>query len=360
MRKPWRCAVVGAGTAGRSHIRVIPQLSGVATLAAVCDVVPERAQAALEKNNLSSVPVYEDLAALLAKEPNVDVIHLATPSGMHLEHATAAIRAGKHFICEKPLEITLERADQMIALAQQQGVKLAGIFQGRWKDENRAIKRAIDESRFGNIAWAGCFTPWLRPDSYYDEVPWRGTWELDGGGAVMNQGIHAIDLLQWMVGPVETVSAFGGKRIHRSIKTEDAMSCALRFKNGAFGSIVATTAMFPGMPTRIEIGGENGTAMSEDGLKMFNFRVRRPEDQELLSRLGPQAKTVKAPFAGAQANAASISADLHARNISAILNAWSEGREPETCAAEARKAIAIVVAMYESNRRDGAPVNVES
>jgi predicted dehydrogenase len=176
----------------------------------------------------------------------------------------------------------------------------------------------------------------------------------------MNQGIHAIDLLQWMVGPVETVSAFGGKCIHGGIQTEDAMSCALKFKNSAFGSILATTAMFPGMPTRIEIGGENGTAISEDGLKMFSFRERKPQDQELLDRLGPQAKKVKAPFAGAQANAASISADLHARNISSILNAWSEGREPETCAAEARKAIAIVVAMYESNRKGGQPINVES
>jgi predicted dehydrogenase len=268
------------------------------------------------------------------------------------------MKAGKHVICEKPLEIQLDRVDRMIETADKQGVKLGCIFQGRWKDENRAIKRAVDEGRFGKLAWAGCFTPWYRPDKYYEEVPWRGTWELDGGGAVMNQGIHAIDLLQWMVGPVQTVSAYGGARIHGAIESEDTMSCALKFKNGAFGSILCSTALYPGMPTRIEVGGENGTAMSEDGLKMFNFRERRPQDQELLDKLGAHARPVKAPFSGAQSNAASISADLHARNISSILTAWSDGREAETSGPESRKAVAIVLAMYESNRRGGAPVDV--
>ena len=174
----------------------------------------------------------------------------------------------------------------------------------------------------------------------------------------MNQGIHAIDLLQWIVGPVQTVSAFGGRRAHQKIQTEDTMSCALQFENGAFGSILCSTALYPGMPTRIEIGGENGTAMSEDGLKMFSFRDRKPEDQKLLDTLGPHARAVKAPFAGAQANPASISADLHARNIQSILSAWSDGKDPETAGPEARKAVAIVLAMYESNRRGGAPVKV--
>jgi len=356
--KQWQCAVVGAGTVGRSHIRIIPQLPGLAKLVAVCDIAPKRAEAELEKINLPRVPVYDDLAKMLAEQPNIDVVHLATPSGAHLEPALAAMRAGKHIICEKPLEIQLDRVDQMIETAEKQGVKLACIFQGRWKDENRAIKKAAEQGRFGKIAWAGCFTPWYRPDKYYEEVSWRGTWKLDGGGAVMNQGIHAIDLLQWIVGPVETVSAFGGARIHGKIETEDTMSCALQFKNGAFGSIVCSTALYPGMPTRIEVGGENGTAMSEDGLKMFNFRDRRPEDQELLEKLGPHARAVKAPFAGAQANPASISGDLHGRNIEAILSAWREGQEPETAGPEARKAVAIVLAMYESARNGGAAVKV--
>jgi predicted dehydrogenase len=358
MSKPWQCAVIGAGTVGRSHIRVIPQLTGLAKLVAVCDVAPQRAQSELEKNNLPGVPVYDDVAKMLKELPAIEVIHLATPSGAHLEPALAAMRAGKHVICEKPLEVQLDRVDQMIATADKQKVKLACIFQGRWKDENRAIKKAVDDGRFGKISWAGCFTPWYRPDKYYEEVSWRGTWKLDGGGAVMNQGIHAIDLLQWMVGPVKRVSAYGGSRIHAKIETEDTMSCALEFANGAFGSIVCSTALFPGMPTRIEVGGENGTAMSEDGLKMFSFRDRRPDDAPLLERLGPHAKPVKAPFSGAQSNPASISADLHGRNISSILSDWREGREAETAGLEARKAVAIVLAMYESARKGGAAVTV--
>src|SRR4051812_19414535 len=140
MSKQWRCAVVGAGTVGRSHIRVIPRLSGQAKIVAVCDIAPQRAQAELEKNDLHGVAVYDNLETMLANQPDIEVIHLATPSGAHLEPALLAMRAKKHVICEKPLEIQLDRIDRMIETADREGVKLACVFQGRWKDENRAIK----------------------------------------------------------------------------------------------------------------------------------------------------------------------------------------------------------------------------
>jgi len=333
-------------------VRVLPHLE-CAQLVAVCDAAPERARAALEKQKLIGVPVYDRLDRMLDSE-QIDVVHIATPSGGHLELARTALRRGKHVICEKPLEIKLDRVDEMIESADQNRVRLACIFQGRWKDENRAIKQAAEEGRFGKLSWAGCFTPWYRPDRYYQEVNWRGTWEWDGGGATMNQGIHAIDLLQWIAGKVKRVSAYAASRIHPKIQTEDTLTCALEFADGAFGSILSTTGMFPGMPTRIEIGGENGTAVSENGLKMFKFREERPSDQELLERLAPSAAAKLAP----QGGNLSISADLHARNISAILCAWAEGRDAETCGVEARKAIAIVLAMYESARRGGAAVDV--
>jgi UDP-N-acetyl-2-amino-2-deoxyglucuronate dehydrogenase len=211
----------------------------------------------------------------------------------------------------------------------------------------------VQEGRFGKIAWAGCFTPWYRPDKYYQDVSWRGTWKLDGGGAIMNQSIHAIDLLQWVAGPVRRVSAYGASRIHPKIETEDTMSCSLQFENGAFGSILGTTAMFPGQPARMEVGGENGTAISENGLKVFDFRDARPRDQELLEQLSPDASA-----ASGKSNPAAIGYEGHRRNIAAILDAWSEGRDAETHGAEARKSLAIVLAMYESARRDGAPVDV--
>ena len=290
---------------------------------------------------------------MLDKE-KIDVVHVATPSGNHEEHCMLAIDRGINVICEKPIEIQLDKVDRIIAATQKAGVKLATIYQNRYSDANRAIKQAADEGRFGTLAWAGCFTPWYRPDKYYDEGGWRGTWKLDGGGAIMNQSVHNIDLLQWIAGPVKTVSAYGSSRIHPRIETEDTCSAAVQFENGAFGSIMGTTAMFPGMPARLEIGGENGTAVQENGLKMFRFRDERPADKELLERLAP-----KAAGANVASNAAAMGTELHARNFQAIFSAWEEGGDAETSGPESRKAVAIVLAIYESVRQGGVAVTVK-
>lgn len=355
MAKHWRCAVVGTNTVGKTHVQVIPQL-GNATLVAVCDATPAKAQAALDKAGQSGIPIYTDPRALLEKE-KIDVLHIATPSGNHEEQCMLAIERGINVICEKPLEITLVAIDRIIAAANKKGVRLATIYQNRWNDANRAIKQAADEGRFGTLAWAGCFTPWYRPDKYYDEGGWRGTWKLDGGGAIMNQSVHNIDLLQWIAGPVKSVSAYAASRIHPRIETEDTCSCALQFESGAFGTIMGSTALFPGMPARLEIGGENGTAVQENGLKMFKFREERPADSELIERLAPKPPTPAS--ANVAANAAAMGTELHTRNIRAILGAWDEGRDAETSGPESRKAVAIVLGIYESVRQGGASVNIE-
>jgi predicted dehydrogenase len=330
---------------GSTHVKALPLIAS-ARLVAVCDARPENARAALTRAEIpGGVPIYEDLGAMLRNE-QVAVVHLATPSGAHLEPALAAIEAGKHVICEKPLEITLDRADRIIDAARRRNVRLACIYQNRWKPENRAIREAAEQGRFGKVAWAGCFTPWYRPDKYYDDVPWRGTWQLDGGGAIMNQSIHSIDLLQWIAGPVRRVSAYAGSRIHPRIETEDTLTCSLQFASGALGTIVGTTAMFPGQPARIEIGGENGTAISENGLKVFQFRDAPADDQQVLEQLRPNSNALSGY-------------DLHRRNIEAILDDWSRGIDAETHGPESRKSLAIVVAMYESARNEGAPVDVE-
>jgi len=351
----WRCAVLGANTVGKTHVQVIPQLAN-AKLVAVCDQSPQKARAALEKANQTDVPIYEDAKQMLARE-QLDVLHVATPSGNHEEHCMLAIERGVNVICEKPLEIRLDRIDRLIEAADKKGVWLATIYQNRWNDASRSIKQAADEGRFGKLAWAGCFTPWYRPDKYYEDGGWRGTWALDGGGAVMNQSVHNIDLLQWIAGSVKTVSAYASSRIHPKIETEDTCSCALEFASGAYGTIVGTTAMFPGMPARLEIGGENGTAVQENGLKMFKFRDERPSDKELQERLAPKSPTPAT--ASVAANAAAMGTELHARNIQAILASWDEGRDAETNGPESRKAVAIVLAIYESARKGGAAVAVK-
>jgi len=355
MAKQWRCAVIGTNTVGKTHVQVIPQLAN-AKLVAVCDASAPKAHAALERAGLAGkIPVYESGEQMLAKE-QIDVLHVATPSGNHEEHCILAINRGINVICEKPLEIKLDRIDRLINAAEKKKVRLATIFQNRWSEANRAIKNAADEGRFGKIAWAGCFTPWYRPDKYYEDGGWRGTWALDGGGAIMNQSVHNIDLLQWIAGPVKTVSAYASSRIHPKIETEDTGSCALEFENGAFGTILGTTAMFPGMPARLEIGGENGTAVQENGLKMFKFRDERPGDKELIERLAPKAPTPAT--ASVAANAAAMGTELHTKNIQAIFSAWDEGRDAETNGRESRKAVAIVLAIYDSVKKGGAAVTV--
>jgi len=348
--KVWRCAVLGAGLAGEWHIRVLPVLPN-ARFVAVCDMNRARAEAVLQKANASGVTVYDSLDDMLACE-QIDVLHVCTPSGAHHRFVTRALEAGISVISEKPLEVRLDRIDDMIRLAAERGQRIACIYQNRFDESNRVIRDAAHEGRFGRITWAGSFTPWFRPPKYYEDGGWRGTWEFDGGGAVMNQSIHSIDLLQWMVGPIRRVSAYAAQRLHTRIEVEDTLSCAVEFENGAMGTIVGSTAMYPGSPARIEISGENGTAVSEEGLRRLSFREEQPQDKRSLDDFAPAAQ---------QAAGRSIERKvlLHRRNIESILGAWSEGREADTCAAEARKAVAIVVAMYESAKQRGIPVDVK-
>jgi predicted dehydrogenase len=308
---------------------------------------------ALAKNKLEA-PVYTDIAEMYRKE-KIDAVHICTPSGDHKGPAIDAMEQGKFVVVEKPMEIEPQRIDQMIEAAKKHGVKLAGIFQNRWNEANRAIRDAIAQGRFGRIAWAGSFTPWFRNDEYYEKGGWRGTWKMDGGGAVMNQGVHQIDLIQWVVGPVKSVSAYASSRIHARIEVEDTMTCALQFESGAFGTFVSTTAMWPGGPTRLEVGGEFGTAVSENGLKRFEFREPRPEDAALLERLSPN----RAKSTGGGTSATDVTLDLHGQNMRDIYAAWDRGEEAETCGPEARKAVSIIQAMYESVRKNGAAVDVK-
>ncbi len=357
--KKWRAAVIGTNVVGVTHLRAI-STTPLCELAAVCDLATARAKTALEKLGLAGVPVYESLPEMLRKE-KLDVVHICTPSGAHLDVALEAAKARVNVICEKPLEVTLERADAMLEAAEKYGVRLGGIFQYRWNAANAAIRKAVEENRFGRIAWAGSFTPWWRPDDYFETGGWRGTWKMDGGGAIMNQSVHAIDLIHWFAGPVKTVCAFFGRRAHDKIEVEDTLSATLQFENGAFGTIMGSTAMFPGSAVRVEIGGENGTAVSEDGLKVFKFREPKPEDADLLEKYGKLVSVTREALSDKASieRAAEAKTKLHRENIESILKAWQDNREPYTSGKEARKAVAITTALYESARKNGVPVDVK-
>lgn len=356
MARELKHAVVGTGVVGEWHVRLLGRgaLGERSRLVALCDKEAGKAEGVLEKNQLAAVPCYAELAEMLRRE-KPDVVHIATPSGDHMGPAIECLELGANVIVEKPMEIALDRIDRMAQVSQKTGKKLAGIFQNRWNEANRAIYDAAREGRFGKIAWAGCFTPWYRTDQYYRDGGWRGTWAMDGGGAIMNQSVHAIDLLQWIVGPVRRVSAYAASRIHAEIEVEDTLTASLQFENGAFGTIVGTTAMYPGGPVRIEVGGENGTAATEFNLKTFKFREEREADKKLLEELGGGGG---AKSTGGGSDPRDVQLNRHVQNMVSILDAWERGEEAETNPAEARKAVAIILAMYESARKDGAPVNV--
>jgi len=286
---------------------------------------------------------YHTLEAFLA-DKDLDVVTIATPSGMHLEPAVAAAEHGKHVICEKPLEVTLERVDRMIAAHDKAGTKLGGVFNCRYEPVNRAIKSLMAAGQLGRVVFAGGCVPWHRTQEYYASGGWRGTWKYDGGGALMNQGIHTADLLQWLVGArVKRIAAFTNLLGHTGLEVEDVMSASLEFENGVLGSLCASTAMWPGSPVRIEIGGTQGTLVAESTiLRVLKIRDADAECAGLLEQFSEQAAI------RAASDAKAITSDNHRRNFEAFLAALDAGRDPEIDGREARKAVAIVRGVYAS------------
>jgi len=355
--KSYRSAIVGVGVIGEWHIKLIQILKSQGypiDLVAVCDVAPDRIKPTLEKAGVAHVPVYSDLSQLLAKE-DVNVVHICTPSGDHMNPAVMAMNAGKNVICEKPMEIKVDRIDQMIAAAANNDVRLAGIFQNRWNVAHRAMRDAAVEGRFGKLTYGGSHTPWYRTDQYYRDGDWRGTWRLDGGGAIMNQSIHAVDLIQWICGPIKQVSAYASSLIHPEIEVEDTLVCSILFESGAYGMLMGATSMYPGSNVRIEVGGSNGTAMAEGKLKTWAFRDKKYWDEGFLDSFNKPAPVTS----GGGANNTDIWIDLHVQNVRHILDSWSAGKDAETYGPEARKAVAIIQAMYESAKHNGQPVLVK-
>ena len=357
MAKTWKHAVVGCGVIGEWHLAVLDYLSQCQPVAA-CDVDPAAAAACLQKAGVD-LPPYATLGGLLDAHPDVEVVHVCTPSGDHHPVALEAMRRGKHVICEKPLDITLDKIDLMNSAADQNGVRLAGIFQNRYRGEMTALRKASEEKRFGTLAFAGCYTPWWRTDAYYASGGWRGTWALDGGGAIMNQSVHGVDLLQWIAGDVKTVSAHASTRVHPQIEVEDTLACALTFDSGAHGVLTGSTAMYPGSSVRFEIGGDDGSAFVGYGAAEVRFRHARDGDDEAFTERGEDVGQGDSTTYGGGASPRDVPQYLHARNIADILACWEQGEQPMTNGREARKAVAIIVAMYESARKGGVPVEVD-
>jgi predicted dehydrogenase len=274
---------------------------------------------------------------------------ITTPSALHVEPALRAIRAGKHLMIEKPLDATVEGTDLILCEAEKAGVRVGSIFQARFGAAARALKAAVEAGRFGRVVLASCYVKWNRSAEYY--TGWKGRLSEDGGGALINQAIHGVDLLQWFAGMPVEVFAWTARRVH-AIESEDTCVAALKFGSGALGTIEASTALWPGFSRRIEICGENGSAvMEDDDIASWDFRVPQPGDEELRAARGSNAMG-----SGAAAPMA-IKNEGHVRQIQDFIDGIRERRPFFVEGREARKAVALVRAVYDS-AATGKPVRL--
>ena len=335
-------AIVGCGVIAPFHARSIADLPN-AELRAVVDVVPETARRRVEEFGGEA---YTDLDAALAR-PDIDVVCVCVPSGLHAEIGVRAANAGKHVVVEKPIDISLAAADRLIAAGRRNGVKLAVISQHRFDPGIQQVRAALDAGRFGRLVLSDAIIKWYRTQQYYDSGDWRGTWELDGGGALMNQGVHYIDQLQWMMGPVEQIVARTATAAHE-IAVEDVGLALLTFANGALGVIEGSTAVYPGLRERLEITGTGGTAIVEDGqVKVWEFKDEKGEAAAYGSKVKSDAS---AEQGAAAADPAALQVAGHRAQIADLLAAVEEDRDPFITGEEARKPLEIILAIYESAR----------
>lgn len=334
--KIWKIGIIGAGLIADFHAKAVQSLPN-AMLCGFCGTNTQKVRALSLKYGCRA---FESVEAMLGSG-DVDMVTIATPSGAHMEPAILAAKCGKHVICEKPLEISLERIDAIIAAHKSAGTRIGGIFNFRFNESTGLLKEAVENNRFGTITCASVYVPWWRNESYY-ENSWHGTLTLDGGGALMNQAIHMIDMLQYLMGPIESLQAFTGTLAH-NIEAEDTGVAVLRFTNKALGIIYGTTASWPGQFRRLEITGTKGTVIQvENSFQVWQFADQTERDNEILK------KHSAVQGGGGVSDPAAIPFEPHALNIAAFLEAVENDKPFELEATEARKAVEIVLAVYSS------------
>lgn len=327
--------VLGLGI-GTSHVRSAVQAEHC-DFVAICDANIERLNKVGDKYGILPENRYTSYEEMLARK-DIDIVSVCSPSGMHRDHTVMALRAGKHVLTEKPLEITLERIDEMIRVAEEEHRYLGCIFQTRLHAGNQKIKQTLDSSRMGKMVTCNFEMKWYREDAYYASAGgWRGTWAFDGGGAIMNQAIHTVDLMQWMMGPVKSIFAKAGTFTH-NIEAEDTAVAVVEFASGAIGSLIGTTSAYPGLDVTLQIHGSNGSISSRNGLiEVFKMRDDEGfvEEKQVIAEFGPGCQV---PNPG------------HAAQVQDMINAVIEQRSPMLDGHEGRKAVEVITALYESAR----------
>ncbi|MBM3497897.1 MAG: Gfo/Idh/MocA family oxidoreductase [Armatimonadetes bacterium] len=337
--------IIGCGLVSDFHGKGIGELDGARVVCAT-DMNAERAAAFAAKYGGEALATSEAVCS----HPEVDIVSVLTPNAHHAEHVIRAAEHGKHVIVEKPPEMTLGKTDRMLAACRAANVRLAVSLQVRFRTAIRVMKAAVEAGRFGRLLAADAYMKWHRPTAYYLSDAWRSRRE-EGAGVTIQHAFHYLDLLLHLAGPVTDVQAWMTNLIHPEVELEDTCTARLAFARGAEGFLRASTAMYPGTDIRIELNGENGTAvMVGERVVQWQFREEQPEDEEI-RRIGSEAAQTAATGAAAFGHAE------HARLIADMLDAIREGRDPYVTVESGRQTLATALAMYESADR-GCPVKV--
>lgn len=332
--KTFNFAIIGTGSIAGLHLTAIQDIKD-AKVVALCSSSAERAEQAEEKYGIST---YHDLNSMFDQE-QIDGVIICTASGNHLEPCEEAAKRGIHVLSEKPLEVTMERAQRMIDVCQENQVKLACVFQSRFKPDYQRLYNAVRDHKLGKLIMGNAFINWYRPEEYYSSSPWRGTLKGDGGAALINQGIHTIDLLQNVMGPIKSVTARVKTVVH-DIEGEDLGVAMIEFENGAMGVIEGSTAAYLGYPERLEVYGESGSVIMEGGkISAWNFKNETPGSA---TKVDGQDSGASDPMA--------IDYAYHKFQIEDFVEAIRQDRDPVVTGEEGLKALALIRAIYESSQ----------
>jgi predicted dehydrogenase len=344
-----RVGFTGGGNITDTHIRAVQAVPGLVPVA-VAGRNAGRIAALAAQYGLETAPTVD---ALLARD--VDLVCLGTPSALHADEIGVVAAAKRHILTEKPLDVSVERCDTAIAAVENAGVSMGVFFQDRCTPAFRTLKQALDDNALGRPLLVDARVKWYRAPEYYGGSRWRGTWALDGGGALMNQAIHTVDLLLWLLGDVTRVSAKAATLLH-DIEVEDSVVATLEFASGALGTLIATTAAYPGDPRRVEITGTEGTAaIEQDRVVRWDVRDPRSDGSPAL------VPAFDAAAAGNASGSTAVVADAtpHRRVVEDFVEALRTGRRPACDGREGRRSVAVVTAIYESSRT-GAPVDLQA
>lgn len=331
-----RFGVIGCGAIGAWHCIAIQNTVG-AELVGVADAFPASAQKFGARFNTRAFASVDEMLA----SPDIDCVSICTPSGLHVNLALAAAEHGKHVLVEKPMALTCEDADRMIAAGDANHVKIGVVFQARTHENTKMLKNLVDSGRLGKIITADVFMKYYRSPEYYAQGGWRGTWAMDGGGALMNQGIHSVDLLRYLAGPVKSVYGIA-RTLARKIEVEDTVVAAIEFESGALGLIQATTAIHPGYPRRLSISGTEGTVTVSD-----DFFV----EWDIKDYPKPDSVFLGVPEDNGASDPMNFSTEGHAAHIADMVEAIEQDREPLVSAREGRKSVELIRAIYESSQK---------